>query len=303
MRSAKINIWLIMDGKRGHEKQSEDLVKALQNLVGIEVTKMDGMFLKPFISKLLRLFNFDSIKKPDLIIGTGHATHLHMIFSKILNGGKTVVIMKPSLPYSWFDLCIIPKHDGVLEKPGILLTNGAINNIENEKKHNKNKGLIVLGGKSKHFKWDNQNVILQINNIINQHPKIKFKIATSRRTPKDFVRCLNDSIKKNIPIFEYEKVKKNWLIEEAKLAKHAWVTEDSISMIYEFIASGSNVNPISIEKKYDSKISNEISRLINTGLISSYDGKINNRNNLVFSNEAKRCANFIFTKWLNISNE
>ena len=49
MRSAKINIWLIMDGKRGHEKQSEDLVKALQNLVGIEVTKMDGMFLKPFI--------------------------------------------------------------------------------------------------------------------------------------------------------------------------------------------------------------------------------------------------------------
>ena len=45
----------------------------------------------------------------------------------------------------------------------------------------------------------------------------------------------NDSIKKNIPIFEYEKVKKNWLMEEAKLAKHAWVTEDSISMIYELV--------------------------------------------------------------------
>ena len=297
MRSAKINIWLIMDGKRGHEKQSEDLVQALQNLVGIEVTKMDGMFLKPFISKLLRLFNFDSIKKPDLIIGTGHATHLHMIFSKILNGGKTVVIMKPSLPYSWFDLCLIPKHDGVPEKPGIFLTNGAINNIENEKKHNKSKGLIVLGGKSKHFIWNNQVVILQIKNIIKQNPKIQFKIATSRRTPEDFIDNLDDNFKKNILVYEYENVKKNWFIEEAKLSKYAWVTEDSISMIYELIASGSKITPIRLENKYDSKISIEISRLINTGLISAYDGKRKNNNNLIFNNEAKRCANFILNKW------
>ena len=297
MRSAKINIWLIMDGKRGHEKQSEYLAQALQNLADIEIIKMDGTFLKPFISKLLRLFNFDSIKKPDLIIGTGHATHLHMIFSKILNGGKTVVIMKPSLPYSWFDLCFIPKHDGVPEKPGIFLTNGSINNIENEKKHNKSKGLIVLGGKSKHFTWDTQVVIDQINNIINQNPKIQFKIATSRRTPKDFTDYLDDNFKKNIPLFEYENVKKNWFMEEAKLSKYAWVTEDSISMIYELIASGSNVSPIRLKKKYDSKISIEISRMINTGLISTYDGKRKQNINLLFNNEAKRCANFILNKW------
>ena len=53
MRSAKINIWLIMDGKRGHEKQSEYLIQALQNIADIEITKMNAMFLKPFISKLL----------------------------------------------------------------------------------------------------------------------------------------------------------------------------------------------------------------------------------------------------------
>ena len=297
MRSAKINIWLIMDGKRGHEKQSEYLVQALQNLADIEITKMNGMFLNPFISKLLRLFNFDSIKKPDLIIGAGHATHLSMIFSKILNGGKTVVIMKPSLPHSWFDLCFIPKHDGVPEKPGIFLTNGSINNIENEKKHNKSKGLIVLGGKSKHFTWDTQVVIDQINNIINQHPKIRFKIATSRRTPKDFIDHLDANLKKNIPVYEYEKVKKNWFMEEAKLSKFAWVTEDSISMIYELIASGSNITPIRLENKYDSKISIEISRLINTGLIRTYDGERKKTNNLLFNNEAKRCANFILNKW------
>ena len=297
MRSVKINIWLIMDGKKWHEKQSEYLVQALQNLADIEIIKMEGTFLKPFISKLLRLFNFYSIKKPDLIIGTGHSTHLYMIFSKILNGGKTVVIMKPSLPYSWFDLCFIPKHDGVPEKPGIFLTNGSINNIENEKKHNKSKGLIVLGGKSKHFNWDNQVVIDQINDIVVQHPKIRFKIATSRRTPKDFIDHLDANLKKNIPVYEYEKVKKNWFMEEAKLSKFAWVTEDSISMIYELIASGSNITPIRLENKYDSKISNEISRLVNSGLISAYDGKRKKTNNLSFNNEAKRCANFILNKW------
>ena len=53
MRSVKINIWLIMDGKKGHEKQSEYLVQALQNLADIEIIKMEGTFLKPFISKLL----------------------------------------------------------------------------------------------------------------------------------------------------------------------------------------------------------------------------------------------------------
>ena len=45
MRSAKINIWLIMDGKKGHEKQSEYLVQALQNLADIEIIKMDGTCL------------------------------------------------------------------------------------------------------------------------------------------------------------------------------------------------------------------------------------------------------------------
>ena len=57
------------------------------------------------------------------------------------------------------------------------------------------------------------------------------------------------------------------------MSKYAWVTEDSISMIYELIASGSKITPIRLENKYDSKISIEISRLINTGLISAYDGK------------------------------
>jgi len=308
MKSAKINIWLIVDGKRGHEKQSEHLVKELQKHIDIEIVRIKAMFLEPILTKLFTILIPSSIShwfkqdfqrgKPDLIIGAGHATHLHMIFAKILNGGKTVIIMKPSFPCSWFDLSLIPRHDGVPEKKGIFLTNGTINNIENEKKHVNNRGLIVLGGHSKHFKWDNKFIINQIYKIIDQHPKIKFKIATSRRTPKDFIDDLSDDFKKNTPVFKYEKVNKSWFSEEVKFSKHAWVTKDSISMIYELIVAGSEVNLINLEKQSDSKISIEISRLINTGYIRSYGDKRKKINNTPLNNEAKRCASFIFKKWL-----
>ena len=86
-------------------------------------------------------------------------------------------------------------------------------------------------------------------------------------------------------------------MEEVKLSKFAWITEDSISMIYELIASGSNITLIRLEHKYDSKISTEISRLVDIGLINAYDRKRKKTNNLSFNNEAKRCANFILNKW------
>ena len=57
------------------------------------------------------------------------------------------------------------------------------------------------------------------------------------------------------------------------------------------------LNEMLSKNKNDSKISNEISRLVNTGLISAYDGKRKKTNNLSFNNEAKRCANFILNKW------
>ena len=37
--------------------------------------------------------------------------------------------MKPSLPRRWFDLCIVPQHDGVAADAHTLVTEGALNRI------------------------------------------------------------------------------------------------------------------------------------------------------------------------------
>lgn len=298
MISKKINVLIVSDGKRGHEKQSECLVQALQKFLNIQHYKQKPSLLKLLTNRMYSLFKKNIYAKNyDLIIGAGHQTHLSMILSKIFYGGRTVVIMNPSLPLSWFDLCLIPRHDGVNEKSGVILTDGALNNILNEKKHIHRRALIVIGGESKHIKWNNDYVAKKVDEILKQFPAMRFKIVTSRRTPKDFVEFLNKSLKTDIPIIEYSKVDKYWFTEEIKLSEHCWVTEDSISMIYELIAAGCNVYPISLENKYSTKISIEISRLINDGMISTYEYKRKKIQSMKYKNQAQHCASFIFNEW------
>ena len=291
----EIIIWRFLDGKIGHEKQSLALVKFLKietktKLFNIGISNLASIFLK--YKKLIKL------PKPDLIIGVGHKVHLSVLISKIIFGGKSIIIMKPTIPINWFDLCIIPEHDEYKGKGLIYRTKGALCDGEiNVVEKNTKKSLILIGGISKNFVWDSEYIFEQIEKLISNNSSTKFLLSISRRTPEDFIDHLDDNFKKNILVYEYENVKKNWFIEEAKLSKYAWVTEDSISMIYELIASGSNITPIRLKNKNDSKISNEISRLVNTGLISAYDGKRKKTNNLSFNNEAKRCANFILNKW------
>jgi uncharacterized protein len=40
-----------------------------------------------------------------------------------------VVLMKPSLPRRWFDLCILPQHDGIAADAHTLVTEGALNRV------------------------------------------------------------------------------------------------------------------------------------------------------------------------------
>ena len=51
MISKKINVLIVSDGKRGHEKQSECLVQALQKFLNIQHKKQ-----KPSLLKLMAVF-------------------------------------------------------------------------------------------------------------------------------------------------------------------------------------------------------------------------------------------------------
>jgi len=161
-----INILRITDGKPGHENQTFGLAAAIANETPVEVSDFAalplrqalsaGLFRRPVIGR--------DVPAADLIVCAGHATHVTALAARRQKGGRIVVLMKPSLPLAWFDLCLIPEHDATTGD-NVITTRGAINAVTPTDKQS-NKGLILLGGPSQHASWDDATVIQQVQAII-----------------------------------------------------------------------------------------------------------------------------------------
>ena len=268
-------IWLYYDGKKGHEKQSEAFLESLSKKIEIKIYKIKALS----VTKNLFYFffrKFDKKKllpKPDFLIGTGHKTHLNLLLDKKYYGGETVVIMKPSLPLNFFDLCFIPSHDLSKNYKNTIATFGPINNLSGVADKNKNKGLILLGGLSKHFEWSNNEVAEHISNIIFENKSIDITIFDSRRTPHNFFNILKRKLKKPIEIIRYKDKDSDLITKKMEHAKYIWVTEDSLSMIYESIAVGSEVTCINLKKKTN-KLRNITNYLFEKKKINFFQKKI-----------------------------
>ena len=115
---------------RGHERQVSGLVGALERIQfrnKLELHKFNG----GFVNALLELYAKKKYlkKKPNLIVGAGHKTHLTIILLSKILGGKSICLMKPSIPTKLFDLCIIPKHDNT-NGANVFITQGLAKSIK-----------------------------------------------------------------------------------------------------------------------------------------------------------------------------
>ena len=296
----KLNIWLILDGKRGHEKQIEDLAFYINKKIKTNITKIKKISFFNTLLNFLRIGN-DPCKyftRPDLIIAAGHQTHFDALQKKIRYGGKIILIMKPSIPSFLFDLLIIPSHDNIFWKKNTLTIPGTVNKIKNKNKQEKNSGLILLGGPSKNYLWSNKEVIDQVNYILNINPKLKFTIATSRRTPSELLSETKFT-HKNYLIVSHESVPHDWLENNIGKYKVSWVTQDSISMLYELIASGSIVNLIKLKSK-NRKFEKVFMELAREGKINyQFSTESLNRFSKNNKSSAEYCAEFIIKNVLN----
>ena len=165
-------IWHFTDGKIGHEKQSAALIFELEKLIPVKVFEFHANTMNMLRDSFLgqrKYSKYHNTQKPDLIIGTGHRTHIPMLLAKLRFGGKTVVIMKPSIPYTLFDFCLVPKHDIPPKRDNIITTNGSLNKIAEGSFISKENGLctFLIGGPSNHYKWSTSEIIDQIENHMN----------------------------------------------------------------------------------------------------------------------------------------
>ena len=220
---------------------------------------------------------------------------MSLLCLKYFFGGKSILIMKPSLPCNWFDLCIIPEHDKFKGRGHILWTKGVLANTTNLINKDEKKGLILIGGISKHYIWDSKSVVNQIEELLRNNLSIHFILSPSRRTPKDFMMKINKHSFKNLKIHPTEQQNENWLKNQMNKTKYAWITEDSISMVYESITAGQNVGLINLKSKGKSRITDEINKLKKEKAIFSNDNKSYKNSNKLRTviNEANRCAKFI----------
>lgn len=270
-----MHIVYVSDGKAGHRSQAQGLFKAMQRQCAEAVTlqeiSIDDLPIGALLSSLLRHQVTGVDQAPNYIFGVGSHTHFRVwLFGQVYRQAKTVILMKPSLPFALFDYAVIPEHDGVAASPKVLVTQGALNPIVNEQRHQPNRILIALGGSSKRHQWNDEKVLNSILKITADNPKAEIILTTSRRTPKAFLGVLEQqNFAAQLQIYPVEQTPQGWIFEEMQKAEAVWVTEDSVSMIYEALTAGCKVGVIQIDRLKEDRITKSVDEILKQGLVSS----------------------------------
>lgn len=269
-----MHIVYVSDGKAGHRSQAVGLYKAIQRNSAQSVSFQEISIAQLPILGLcagMLAHRINAVSQaPDYIIGVGSHTQLRvLLLGKVFPQAKTVILMKPNFPFSWFDHVIIPEHDGVAEFGNVILSKGALNPIINEQRHHLNRILIALGGSSKRHQWDNEKVLQAVQQIAEQNPQAEIILTTSRRTPADFLDLLNEQpFAGQLQIFPVEQTPQGWIFEEMQQAEAVWVTEDSVSMIYEALTAGCRVGVIQIDRLKQDRIVKSVDALLEKNIVS-----------------------------------
>jgi len=295
-------IWLVTDGKPGHQNQSEGLVQALASRIPLDVKRLPVLpFWKTLIGKLFhKNFVLKLFPSPDLVIGAGSGTHKTLLLISWLFGAKSIVLMKPDLPRFLFDLCLIPSHDGVESSKRVIVTRGVLNRLEAAEKKKINQGVILIGGPSKHYQWDHKALVGQLQKIFSAMPHIQWVIADSRRTPGETKSALSSLVKENISYSPVELTDKNWLPTMLSESTYCWVTEDSVSMVYEALTAQNHVGLLPVRAFRENRIQQGVRKLVEEQYVTAYQdwldsGELVGKSD--FANEAQRCADVIVKQY------
>ena len=304
-----LTIWLFKDGKPGHESQIDGLVTALNKVQRHRVHSLridDGFCL--FLLKLKcfssKRWPWTNLPPPDLLIGAGHKTHLWLFLARALFGGKSILLMRPSLPSALFDLLLVPAHDcasssGLSTRSNVWVTMGVLNKIQYSNDSLLNRGLILVGGPSKHFHWDEVSVLKQISTLVEANPKIQWELSSSRRTTPTIEEALSSWTYPNFQFTAYADTDPSWVQTRMKIASRIWVTSDSVSMLYEAMTSGAEVGLITLNAlRKKSRIFNCVQNLTErSSVLLDPNLDPNVLQSHQYLNEAERCASAIQEQW------
>ena len=296
-------IWLLGDGKPGHENQSLGLAEALARRLRCALHRISlaGKRGLPACVKAARDAGA-ALPAPDLIIAAGHATHIPLLWLARTYQAKSIVLMRPSLPMTWFDLCVVPAHDFKSPRrwPNLLVTQGALNRVAPPAGTGRSGGMILIGGPSDSHGWDGEILLHALAGI---SASGDWHLTDSRRTPAGFM----DEIKARFPrieVFPHQQTTPEWLPARLSRAAEVWVTEDSVSMIYEALSSGAKVGLLPLPRaRSNSRVLRGLERSIADGYLTPFAAWESNRQLASppsILREADRCADEVVRRFLSV---
>lgn len=250
------DILVLWDGRTGHLRQAQAAAQELAGLLKernirtaietVEVRKPD----KEAYDRLMKL-------KPDFIISCGSSVgRLNYALSRE-NNAKSVIIMRPPLMSTdKFDLVIIPRHDNPHCRPNVMITEGALNLIDEDYlkaqavKLNIPPGRFIgllLGGDSRKFRLSEDKVrqICRQLKRAAQELKAEVLVSTSRRTPAGIERLVKAEFGEHpgcrLMIIANEKNVPETVGGILSLSSVVIISPESISMVSEAASSGRRV--------------------------------------------------------------
>ncbi|MFB2763766.1 mitochondrial fission ELM1 family protein [Marinobacter shengliensis] len=265
-------VWLLTDNKPGHKNQLKGLGNRLRVLMGASLYWVKASdYPVPLWRALLGVAPpMDAaLPKPDLIVAAGTGTHRLLLALRRL--AKTLVLMKPAFPLGWVDGTIIPAHDEVKPANNILHTEGVINTITPlARLTSKPEALILVGGRSEHFDWDDDAILNQISDLIARYPQWRWTITDSRRTPESTTDRLAELQSPKISVVHHTRTHNDWLSHQLAASRAVWVTPDSMSMVCEAATSGVPTGLLNLNARANSRVANGVKRLTERGLIAHW---------------------------------
>ena len=296
-------LWQICDGKRGHLSQSTGLIEALGRRIPLAVHQVTA---PPLIRSLAscvtgKISWARGLPAPQVAVGAGHATHAALLAAGRACRARTVVLMRPSLPMSWFDYCLVPTHDDPPVRDNVIITTGAVNPMRVTRNHDPDHGLILIGGPSRHYRMDGQALLSRIRRVLARASPRYWTLSNSPRTPGQVNRELAGLRTDRVEVALWDRCGPGWLAGALARARDVWVTEDSVSMIYEALTSGCRVGLLPMQRNSTSRLHRAIDRLLEEGFVSAHNDRGGGAELPApprTLNEADRCAGLLLKKGL-----
>ncbi len=180
----------------------------------------------------------------------------------------------------------------------LLPTIGPLNRIR-PGQPNPASGLMLIGGPSAEYGWNDTGLLKQIHLVTLHQPEVVWYLTTSRRTPAGFIANVDNLGLSNLRAVAHDQVGAGWLPEHLAQSAQVWVTPDSASMVYEALTSGAAVGCFELPYLKPGRVARGLEKLIADKRLTAFtdwqtSGKL--LPNTQPLNEAERCARLLLAE-------